>query len=160
MKQKAGIWFGEKTHYKDYVFDSKKEEAFFRGFIENSGYKFDVHKSFKLHPIIEMCNGVLKLRSSSYAPDFVLYDDKGNISHVIDVKNSFTSFAIDPAAALRFKLFALKYKIPVEVVVPRVKSFRVKIMGTTKKFEPIVKYDFNYNVNDLVGEAYGGNSTR
>lgn len=153
-KKRAGTWFGEKVKLDGYTFDSQKEAAFYLHFIKDSGYEFDVHKSFQLHPIIEMCNGILRLRSSSYTPDFVLYNEDGSIAHVIDVKNSFnTTYAIDAAASLRFKMFAYKYKVPVEVVVPRVKSFRVKVLGSTKKFEPVTKTDFNYTIEELVDEA-------
>lgn len=153
-KKRAGTWFGEKVKLDGYSFDSQKEAAFYMRFVKNSGYKFDVHKSFRLHPIIEMYGGMLRLRSSNYTPDFVLYNKDGSIAHVIDVKNSFnTTYAIDAAASLRFKMFAYKYGIPVEVIVPRVKSFRVKILGSTKKFEPVSKIDFDYSVQDLVTEA-------
>lgn len=150
--KKPGGWFGQKTHFDGYTFDSKKEEAFYRSFVKTSGYKFTVHERFKLHDKIELLGGLIKLRGSYYTPDFVLYDDNGEIAHVIDVKNSFTSFAIDAAASLRFKMFALTYHIPVEVVVPRVTSFKVKVMGTTKKFEPQVKLNFNYCLEDLFKE--------
>lgn len=153
-KKRAGTWFGEKVKLDGYTFDSQKEAAFYKRFIKDSGYKFDVHKSFHLHPIIDMCGGVLRLRSSNYTPDFVLYNEDGSIAHVVDVKNSFnTTYAIDAAASLRFKMFAYNYGMPVEVVVPRVKSFRVKVLGTTKKFEPVSKDNFDYSVQDLVTEA-------
>lgn len=156
MRKRAGTWFGEKVKSDGFTFDSKKEEAFYQKFIKPSGYSFDVHKSFKLHPIIELCDGDLRIRGSHYSPDFVLYDDKGKMLHVIDVKNSFTSFAIDAAASLRFKLFALTYEVPVQVVVPRANDFRVKIMGTTKKFEPVTQSDFDYEIKDLLYEGMGG----
>lgn len=150
--RKPGQWFGEKVHLDGYVFDSKKEATFYERFVKGSGFNFVVHKGFQLHPIIELFDGKLRLRSSKYTPDFVLYDRNGDIKHVVDVKNSFTSYAIDPAAALRFKLFAQKYGAPVEVVVPRLKSFRVSILGPTKKVNPVTKYDFNYETSDLVDE--------
>lgn len=154
MKKKAGTWFGTKVKRDGYTFDSQKEAAFYETFIKNCGHSFEVHKSFRLHPIIELCDGELRIRSSVYTPDFVIYDDSGSIAHVIDVKNSFnTTYAIDAAASLRFKLFAEKYGIPVEVVVPRVRSFRVKVLGSTKKFEPVVKYNLDYTLKELVSEA-------
>lgn len=106
-----------------------------------------------MHPIVELCNGVIKLRSSSYKPDIVIRDKKGKLLHVIDIKSGFnTQYNIDQAAALRFKMFAMKYEIPVEVVVPNLKSFRVKIIGTTKKFTPVTKHDLNYTIDELVKE--------
>lgn len=150
MKKQAGTWFGEKVKVDGFTFDSKKEHQFYERFIKNSGYKFEVHKGFQLHAAIPLLNGKLKVRSSRYTPDFVVYDQDGSIKHVYDLKNSFTAFAIDQAAALRFKWFELKYGIPVEVVVPRVNSFKVKIMGTTKKFEPVTVDDVGYNIDDLV----------
>lgn len=154
MQNKTGTWFGKKVKMDGFTFDSQKEAAFYRHFVKDSGHKFEVHKSFKLHPIIELCDGIVRLRSSSYTPDFVLYNEDGSMAHVVDVKNSFnTTYAIDAAAALRFKLFAYTHGMPVEVVVPRLKSFRVKIMGTTKKFDPVVKYNFDYDVTGLAREA-------
>jgi hypothetical protein len=52
---------------------------------------------------------------------------------VIDVKNGFSAYAVDAACKLRFKLFTKRYKVPVEVVVPRKNDFKVKIFGTTKQ---------------------------
>lgn len=152
-RRKAGTWFGEKVELDGYKFDSQKEAKFYEKFIKNSGFKYEVHKRFQLFPMFELLNGALRIRSISYTPDFVLYDDDGNLKHVIDVKNSFTSFAIDVAAAMRFKLFAYVYKVPVEVVVPKAHSFRVKITGTTKKFNPVEKTDFVYSVERLCQEA-------
>lgn len=151
MPNRKRNWFGEKIKSDGYTFDSKKEEAFYRNFVKNSGYQFDVHKSFMLHPIIDFLDGRLRLRSSNYTPDFVLYDKDGELKHVIDVKTGFNmQYNIDPAAALRFKLFALQYKHPVEVVVPNLKSFRVKIVGATKKFNPTTMSSLDYDLEDLI----------
>ncbi|PWT34040.1 hypothetical protein DKZ26_11630 [Limosilactobacillus reuteri] len=154
VKNKAGTWFGQKIEKDGYKFDSIKEYNFYENFVKPSGLKFEVHKGFKLHPIIELQNGDLRLRSSIYTPDFVLYNKDGGMKHVIDIKSGFTQFAIDSAAALRFKLFADKYKVPVEVIVPRVHDFRVKIMGTTKKFNPLIREDLTYDTSELVKEAF------
>lgn len=156
MKKRAGSWFGEKIKSDGYIFDSKKEEAFYRRFKKNNSNPFDVHKSFSLHPIIELCDGDLRICEIHYSPDFAIYNQEGQIAHVIDVKNSFTGFAIDAVASLRFKLFALTYGLPVEVIVPRTNDFKVKIMGTTKKFNPLIKDNFNYNIKDLINEGIGG----
>ena len=149
-------YFGKKIEYHGEKFDSMREANFFKKFVEPFDYNYTLHESFRLHPVIELCNGALKLRSSSYRPDVVIRDDEGNLLHVIDIKSGFnTQYNIDPAAALRFKLFAMRYGVPVEVVVPNLKSFRVKIMGTTKKFETATKYDLNYTIDDLVNERQG-----
>lgn len=138
--------------FDGHKFDSQKEAQFFRGFIHGRGLKYDVHKSFQLHPMIELDNGV-RLRSSKYTPDIVVYNNDGEIMHVYDVKSGFnTTYNIDPAAALRFKLFTQEYGVPVEVVVPRTHDFKVKIVGTTKKANPIVKNSVAYKWQDAVLE--------
>lgn len=147
-------YFGKKIEYHGEKFDSMREANFFKKFVEPFDYNYTLHENFQLHPIVELCGGVIKLRSSSYKPDVVIRDAEGNLQHVIDIKSGFnTQYNIDPAAALRFKMFAMKYGIPVEVVVPNLKSFRVKILGTTKKFAPITKYDLNYSIETLIGEG-------
>lgn len=147
-------YFGKKIEYHGEKFDSMREANFFKKFVEPFDYNYTLHENFRLHPIVELCGGVIKLRSSSYKPDVVIRDAEGNLQHVIDIKSGFnTQYNIDPAAALRFKMFAMKYGIPVEVVVPNLKSFRVKILGTTKKFTPITKYDLNYSIETLIGEG-------
>lgn len=153
-RNQPGHWFGEKVQLDGYTFDSIKEAKFYETFVKPSGYQFDVHHGFLLHPKITLANDRINLRSSKYTSDFVIYDGQGKIKHVYDLKNSFTSYAIDQAAALRFKMFSIKYGVPVEVVVPRAKSFRVKVMGTTKKFNPVVKDNFDYTVEELVAEAF------
>ena len=154
VKNKAGTWFGEKIKLDGFTFDSKKEADVYNKFVKESGYKFEVHKSFQLHPVIDLVDGDLRIRSSIYTPDFVIYGDDDSIQHVIDVKNGYSSYVIDSAASLRFKLFALEYGLPVEVLVPRTHDFKIKVMGTTKKFDPIIKSDFSYTLSELVDEAY------
>lgn len=153
MKKQAGTWFGEKVEADGYTFDSKKEFQFYEKFIKDSGHPFQVHQPFTLHEAIELVDGAVKIRSSRYTPDFIVYGNDDKPAHVYDLKNSFTSFAIDQAAALRFKWFEKEYGIPVEVVVPRANSFKVKIMGTTKKFEPVVVENVDYTIEELVEKA-------
>ena len=52
--------------------------------------------------------------------------------HVYDVKNSFGAYGIDQSAKLRFRMFAIKFKIPVEAVVVRKHDFKVIAQGVTK----------------------------
>lgn len=148
---KAGGYFGKKVEYKGHKFDSTKEADFFRKFIEESGLNYKVHPSFELIPKFEIFDGLLNIRSMRYTPDFVIYDEQGELQHVLDIKNSFNApYGVDTAASNRFKLFAKVYNVPVEVVVPRTHDFKMKIMGTTKKFEPIVLNDLNYNLRELI----------
>lgn len=133
--------FGKKVHYKDWDFDSEKERDFFIRFIEDSGKRFDVHKSFEL--ISKFSVGEYKQRSITYAPDFVIFDADGHIEHVYDVKSGINQRAVDVAAKLRFKLFSLKTGLPVEVVVPRKHDFKMKLYGfTTNRIQdPHARYD-------------------
>jgi len=151
----AGGYFGKKVEYKGYKFDSTKEADFFRHFIEDTGLKYKVHPSFELIPKFEVYDGLLNIRSMKYTPDFVIYDEQGNLKHVLDIKNSFKApYGIDTAASNRFKLFAKKYQIPVEVIVPRTHDFRMKVVGTTKKFEPIILDDLGYDLRAVIESHY------
>ena len=148
----ANSYFGKKVEFAGYKFDSVKERDFFVTFIQDKVKHYTVHESFKLQDTFELDNG-LKMRGISYAPDFCVYDDKGKLQHVYDIKASFNStYGVDAAASIRFKWFAKQYGIPVEVVVPRTYDFRVKCMGITKKTVPIIKQDTDYNVWDALEE--------
>lgn len=125
--------FGKKVHYKKWTFDSIKERDFFIRFIENSGKRFKVHPSYKVVDKFPVCG--YNQRGITYAPDFIVYGSDGAIEHVYDVKSGINQRAIDTAAKLRFKLFALKTGIPVEVVVPRKHDFKMKLFGFTTNFQ-------------------------
>ena len=154
MRKKAGTWFGEKVKVDGYTFDSKKEYDFYRKFVRDCGYRFEVHPNFSLHDTFKLAGRDVNIRSSRYTPDFVIYDENDSIMHVYDLKNSFTTYAIDQAAALRFKWFAWRYQIPVEVVVPRAHDFKVKILGTTKRFNPVTRSNIDYDLNELIEEGF------
>lgn len=166
--------FGKKVHYKEWDFDSIKERDFFIQFIENSGKKFKVHPSYKI--IDKFPLGGYNQRGITYAPDFVVYDDQGNVEHVYDVKTGINQRAVDTSAKLRFKLFSLKTGIPVEVVVPHKHDFKMKLFGFTnpkiqtahacydrhknikrrKNGEPVYEYydvyhSIDYGIHDLIG---------
>lgn len=125
--------FGKKVSYKKWTFDSIKERDFFIRFIESSGKRFDVHPSFKL--VEKFRVGGRNQRGIGYAPDFVVYASDNSIEHVYDVKSGINQRAVDTAAKLRFKLFALKTGLPVEVVVPRKYDFKMKLFGFTTNFQ-------------------------
>lgn len=124
---------GNKIAYKTYIFDSTKEFNFFKLYIENSGYKYDIHPKYNLIDKFTL-NGVTNIRGITYKPDFVVYNEDGSIKHVYDVKNGFSVYDIDTGVNLRFKLFEKEYGIPIEVAVVRKHYFKVKVLGTTKKF--------------------------
>ena len=96
----------------------------------------------------------IAIRSTIYIADFVVYDNLGNIAHVYDVKNSFSNYAIDAKAQLKFKLFAQRYNVPVEVVVILKNSFKVKILGVTKHFEPVQLNNVNYDLEEILKNRY------
>lgn len=155
IKNKPGTYFGKKVELDGYKFDSEKEARFYEQYLKGTKLNYTIHESFTILPKQEISRD-LRLRSAIYTPDFIIRNDKGELEHVIDLKNSFTQFAIDAAAQLRFKLFYKMYGIPVEIVVPRAKSFRMKIMGTTKKFEPITLDSLNYKLEDIITEGIKG----
>lgn len=158
--------FGKKVPYKEWTFDSIKERDFFIRFIETSGKRFDVHPNFKL--VEKFRVGGRNQRGIGYAPDFVVYAHDSSIEHVYDVKSGINQRAVDTAAKLRFKLFALKTGLPVEVVVPRKHDFKMKLYGFTTTFQDVhirknrkgkvVKQSYDifktidYDVYELIGK--------
>lgn len=146
-------------------FPSRKEGNFYLRFIKTSGKRFEVHPSFKL--VEKFSVGGRNQHGIGYAPDFVVYDADGTIEHVYDVKSGINQRAVDTAAKLRFKLFALKTGIPVEVVVPRKHDFKMKLFGFTTSFqtehvrvnrkgEKVKEYydiykNTDYDVQELIG---------
>lgn len=139
---------GNKITYKDYIFDSTKEFNFFKQYIEDCGYKYDIHPQFVLLDKFSL-EDKTNIRGVSYKPDFVVYNDDGTIKHVYDVKNGFSVYDIDTGVNLRFKLFEKQFNIPVEVAVVRKNYFKVKILGTTKKFEVRQFTNIDYDWQDL-----------
>lgn len=138
--------FGKKVHYKEWTFDSIKERDFFVKYVERSGYKFKVHQSFKV--VDKFAVGGMNQRGITYAPDFVIYNEQDEIIHVYDVKTGISQRAVDTAAKLRFKLFALRTGKPVEVVVPRAHDFKMKLFGfTDNQLQPAhAQYDVHGNI--------------
>lgn len=118
--------FGKKIELDGIKFDSKKEAFFYQHYIENCGKNYHVHPNYPL--VDKFPVGGYPMRGISYAPDFVIFNGD-EIAHVYDVKTSLSNRAIDGAAKLRFKLFALRYGVPVEVVVPRQHDFKSKFFG-------------------------------
>ncbi|MFC6170372.1 DUF1064 domain-containing protein [Loigolactobacillus jiayinensis] len=114
---------GHKVIIDGYTFDSKKEADFYSKFVRESGLIFEVHPRFEIMKSF-VTNGGKKIPHVVYTPDIVIYDDTGQIIHVFDVKNGFTSYAIDAAAKLRFKLFTMRYQRYVECVVVRAHDFK------------------------------------
>lgn len=112
--------------------------------VELDGQKFDSIKEAQFY------SRYIRLRQTVYKADFVIYDDAGRIKHVYDVKNSLSRYSIDDRSKLKFQLFARKYGVPVEVVVPRAGGFLVDILGTTKKIEPVLMTGINYDWQQLI----------
>lgn len=144
------MWnYGKKEEYRGYKFDSQKELAFYQRFLEkydndpNSKFVVLVHPSYDIIDKFEISG--LTIRGAKYTPDFVITDRKGNLLHIYDVKNGFTSYAVDTAAKLRFKLFTERYEILVEAVVVRKNDFKVKVFGTTKKTIEHVYKNIDYS---------------
>lgn len=143
--------FSNKVTLDEYVFDSEKEANFYSRFIKPSGYPFTVHPTFVLSDKMNIEDNI-NISSMRYTPDFVVYEMDGKtIKHVYDVKNSFGIYGIDQSAKLRFKLFAIKYKHPVEVVVPRKNDFKVITQSVTKMLkqsDPYLTANVDYDWKD------------
>lgn len=140
--------FGKKVEYNGYKFDSIKEKDFYSRFCkkfdrEGSEFKIIVHPSYYILDKFEIAG--VNFRNAKYTPDFVITDQQGNLKHVYDVKNGFSSYVVDAAAKLRFKLFEKRYGVPVECVVVLKNSFKVKVFGTTKMTKIHIFEDFDYD---------------
>ncbi|SDN12205.1 DUF1064 domain-containing protein [Limosilactobacillus mucosae] len=162
--------YGRKVKLDGYTFDSQKEASFYAAYIKNCGKKYAVHPQYQLMPIYDA--GMARVGAIYYRPDFVVYGPKNVIEHVYDVKTSVDYQGVDSSAQLRFKLFWRKYGIPVEVVTPLRSYFKVKILGTTTKTQPMhqrikrdgtivkdyydIKTSIDYKVEELLeGERDG-----
>jgi len=136
---------GTRVHLDGYTFDSQKEADFYTRFVRDSGLQYTIHPKYVLSPLTEL--GQVKASQISYKPDFVIYKN-GKITHVYDVKNSFGVYGIDSSVKLRFKLFLLKYGIPVEAVVIRNHDFKAIAQGITKQrksTQPLVCSNLQYS---------------
>lgn len=146
---------GKKSEYRGYRFDSMKEMLFYQLFCEKYDNDLDdkyvvlVHPSYQIINKFEIAPG-LNIRGAKYTPDFVITDYLGNLLHVYDVKNGFSSYAVDAASKLRFKLFEKRYGVPVECVVTRKNDFKVKVFGMTKNAKIHVLKDFDYDWRDVL----------
>lgn len=145
---------GKKIHKYGEDWDSQKELDFYERFIMNKwpSELVQVHTRFELLKSRDI--GQATINRISYTPDVVILDDKGQFKHVYDVKNSFTPYGIDAANKLYFRLFAMKYHIPVEAVVIRAHNFKSVAIGVTKQLrttkdgkapDPIVRTDPDYD---------------
>lgn len=137
---------GNKVLLDGYTFDSEKEAQFYQRFVKDCGLPFEVHPRFILHEKSDIDGG--KISAIAYSPDFIIKDHNEEWLHVIDVKNSFGVYGIDQANKLRFRLFAMKYKHPVEAVVIRKNDFKVITQGVTKPLNekrPFVTNNFDYH---------------
>lgn len=144
---------GRKVHLDGYIFDSQKEADFYARFIKDCGFQFEVHKSFVLDQLEEIAPGI-KAGQRKYTPDFVIYDEYGEMIHVYDVKNSFGAYGIDGRPKEKFSEFVHIYHIPVEAVVIRAHDFKVIAQGVTKQRkekDPLIKRDVNYKWQDATG---------
>lgn len=139
-------YFGKKVKLDGETFDSRSEADFYLRYVKPSGMRFDVHPHYRVLDMFPV--GGYKMRGMTYTPDFVIKRPDGSIAHVYDVKAGFTRYSVSTAARIRFKLFTLKYHVPVECVIVRKHYFRVKIVGITKEYQ---KTSIDYDLADVIG---------
>ena len=139
-----------KRYFEDGIqFDSRVEYNFYLRFIRGKGYHFRYHERFYLTDKYAL-GGVMG-RAVTYTPDFVIRDDRGKIAHVYDVKGSLTSYDIDRDAKKTFSWFQSKYRIPVEVIVPRANDFKMKVLGVPNSlFDKHIRHDKHGNIKRYV----------
>lgn len=144
--------YGRKVHCSDgYTFDSEKEHKFYHQFVRDSGLRFNIHQQFELAPLKTIADGGVKARSIHYTPDFVIFNNHGQMMHVYDVKNSFGPYGIDSGPKEKFAEFLHKYSIPVEAVVVRAHDFKSIAQSITKKRpndKPLICTNLNYSWRD------------
>lgn len=124
-------FFSKKFVVDGIKFDSLKEYQFYQRFIKNSGYKFVDHPSYKVLDLFSL--GGWRQRGISYAPDFVVYDDDGEIKHIYDVKTSIAPQAITTGSKIRMILFQFRYRKAIEIVTPRKNDFKMVLINFTVK---------------------------
>ncbi|KRL42570.1 DUF1064 domain-containing protein [Lacticaseibacillus manihotivorans] len=138
---------GTKVCLDGYKFDSQKEADFYTRFVKNSGFHFRVHPTVELAPL-KVISMPVKARQIRYTPDFVIFDAKGAVIHVYDVKNSFGMYGIDSGPKEKFAEFLHKFGIPVEAVVVRKHDFKSIAQSVTKKRkdnDPLICTNLNYS---------------
>lgn len=149
LKHVSSHYFGKKVPLDGHKFDSEAEVKFYLQFVKPSGMRFDVHPHYRVMDMFPV--GGYKMRGMTYTPDFVVKRSDGSIAHVYDVKAGFTRYSVSTAARLRFKLFALRYHVPVECVIVRKHYFRVKILGLTTKLDEYQRTSIDYDLADVIG---------
>lgn len=122
---------GNKIFLDGFQFDSQKEADFYERFIKNCKLPFEVHPEFVIEEKQNIV-GEVNVSGIKYTPDFLVKDFDGNWLHVYDVKNDLSIYGLTTGDKLRFKLFALKYKFPVEAVRVYKNYFRTIAVGVTK----------------------------
>lgn len=141
--------FAQKIVIDQIRFDSKREATFYQNFVKGKVSFFDYHPKFVIDEQFRI--GGRMMKSKTYVPDFLIYDEEGNWAHVIDIKTGFSFKAIDSGTRDKFRLFAKFYHFPVEIIVPSTKTFRVKILGLVGGFDDIHMSNLSYSVRDLIG---------
>lgn len=86
-------------------FDSKAEAMYYKKIPKTKLKNVKLQVAFELMPKFELLGK--KYRAIKYIPDFVFYDDAGNIEKVVDVKGKQTE-----VFKIKAKLFCGKYQIP------------------------------------------------
>lgn len=102
-KRKYG---NKKVQYDGYVFDSIAEKNYYLLHKNNKNMKMQV--KFPLTDTMRFEGKTI--RKMTYTPDFVFYDDEGNITRVVDVKGFATN-----EFKVKAKVFMSKYQIPLYI---------------------------------------------
>lgn len=151
-----------KREYAGFTFDSEKELQFFREYLEGHEGRVEVHPNYRVTNQYTL--GGYKFRGRFYKPDFVVYDKRGEIAHVYDVKASISpkvdskgkqktpNVFINPAMRKSIDDFQRLHRIPVELVVPMKGRFRMTILGPTI---PLGVFEFDsidYDITEVIGK--------
>lgn len=114
-KNKKTLPIKKKPKYKNkkaqvdgILFDSKAEARYYILHRNNKNMKMQVKFTLTDTMYFEHNGKKKTIRKMSYIPDFVFYDDNGNIEKVVDVKGMKTK-----EFNVKAKIFMEKYQIPI-----------------------------------------------
>lgn len=150
----------KKIEYHGIKFDSRLELKFYQHYLERFGDRVLIHPSYVVRDNYTL--GGYTCRKRSYSPDFVVLDDKGQITHVYDVKASITprrgkngvvraKVHIDGSMKKSIDDFQRRYNWPVEIVCPYAHNYRMTIICTTKSIGIFEFTNVDYDVREIIG---------
>jgi len=104
-------YFNHMTRAHGYVFDSAVEMHYYEHLCTLK-LNFKYHEKFEIIPR-KVSSWGKTYQHRIYTPDFSIYDDKGNLQEVVDVKGGKATMTAD--SSLRMAEFINRYDVPVVI---------------------------------------------